>query len=286
MDKRRGFAPLEASRIRKVPQPRARILTGFTLIELLVVIAIIALLLSIIIPSLRAARQLTQGVVCTSNVKQMSVGWTMYADENDSKLVGAQVSLNTWVAHEWVHRRVQSPDPGFIGGMSAHESELAGIKSGALYPYLNSTKVFHCVADPTWKKNKLKATLDATESPYRSYAIQDGMGGWGYFNQEPVHKITEVKEPAKKYVFLEEDEGQGAHNWGSWILDKDGDSFWDPISIWHKKSSTLGFADGHAELHLWKEKTTWQVSTGELPPGTLVPGSEDLKFVQNGYVVR
>ena len=260
--------------------------TGFTLIELLVVIAIIALLLSIIMPSLRAAKQLAQGMVCTSNVRQLSVGWTMYADENDSKLVGAQVSLSPWVAHEWVHRRVQGGDPGFIGGISAHESELAGIRTGALYPYLNTTKVFHCVADPTWKKNKLKATLEAKESPYRSYAIQDGLNGTGYFDQKPVHKITQIKEPAKIYVFLEEDEGQGAHNWGSWILDKDGDSFWDPISIWHKKSSTLGFADGHAELHLWKEKTTWQVSTGELPAGTPVPGSEDLKFIQNGYVVR
>jgi len=261
-------------------------LCGFTLIELLVVVAIIALLMAIIMPSLRAARQLAQGTVCTSNVRQLSMAWTVYADGNDSKMVGAQVSLNTWVSYEWVHRRAESGDPGFIAGMSGHDSELAGIRSGALYPYLKTTKVFHCVADASWKKNKHKASLTAVESPYRSYAVQDGLNGWGYFEQEPVHKITELREPAKKYVFLEEDEGQGSHNWGSWILDKDGNSFWDPISIWHKKSSTLGFADGHAELHLWKEKSTWQVSSGELPPGTAVGGSEDLKYVQDGYVVR
>jgi prepilin-type N-terminal cleavage/methylation domain-containing protein len=259
---------------------------AFTLIELLVVIAIIALLLSIMMPALRAARELAYGTVCTSNVRQLSTAWTLYADENDSRMVGAQVSLSDWVSYEWVHRRAQSGDPGFFPGMSAHESELAGIKTGALYPYVKTTKVFHCVADASWKKNKYKASLDAKESPYRSYAIQDGLNGWGYFDQEPVHRITEFKEPARIYVLLEEDEGRGQHNWGSWILDKDGDSFWDPISIWHRKSSTLGYADGHAELHLWKEKTTWQVSTGELPPGTSVPGSEDLKYMQDGYIVR
>jgi hypothetical protein len=168
----------------------------------------------------------------------------------------------------------------------------AGIRSGALYRYLKTTKVFHCVADASWKKNKHKTSLQPTESPYRSYAIQDGLNGGQppdgtryYFDQKTAKKASQLRNPSRIYVTLEEDEGTNAHNWGSWILDKDGDSFWDPISIWHKKSSTLGFADGHADLHLWKEKSTWQVSSGELPPGTSVPGSEDLKFVQDGYVV-
>jgi prepilin-type N-terminal cleavage/methylation domain-containing protein len=107
-----------------------------------------------------------------------------------------------------------------------------------------------------------------------------------YSGQEPTRRTTELTNLGRIYVRLEEDEGRGAHNWGSWTLDKDGNSFWDSISIWHKKSSTLGYADGHAELNLWKEKTTWQVSTGELPPGTAVSGSEDLRYMQEGYVVR
>jgi len=267
--------------------------TAFTLIELLVVISIIALLLAIIMPSLRAAKQLAQGTACTSNVRQLMTAWVMYADDNDSKMASAQVYTNMWVAHQWVNRVAQSGDPGFMAGMSAHESELAGIKTGALYPYLKTTKVYHCVADESWKKNKHKTSLGTTESPYRSYAIQDGLNGGQppngaghYFGQKPARRTTELKNLGRIYVTLEEDEGRSAHNWGSWILDKDDNSFWDPISIWHKKSSTLGYADGHAELHLWREKTTWQVSTGELPPGTAVSGSEDLKYVQDGYVVR
>jgi prepilin-type N-terminal cleavage/methylation domain-containing protein/prepilin-type processing-associated H-X9-DG protein len=267
-----------------VCRPQGNSGRAFTLIELLVVIAIIAVLMGILMPSLRAARESARGAVCLSNLRQLSVAWTLYVDGNDSRMVGAQVMAGQWIQDNWVHRRVESGDPGFVSGMSGHETELAGIKNGALYPYLNSTKVFHCRSDASWKANKNKASLGSTESPYRSYAIQDGLNGTGYFNQKPVRSITKLKRPGTLYVFIEEDEGSGAHNWGSWIMDKDGDAFHDPISIWHNKSSTLGFADGHAERHMWRDKTTWQVSSGELGPGTPMNDSADLRYMQMGYV--
>jgi len=56
--------------------------SGFTLIELLVVIAVIAVLISILVPILRAARQQSKAVACGSNLKQLSLALTAYEQEN------------------------------------------------------------------------------------------------------------------------------------------------------------------------------------------------------------
>lgn len=60
---------------------------AFTLIELLVVIAITGLLFSILLPSLHSARASVRTVTCASNLKQLGVGWAMYADQSGGSIV-------------------------------------------------------------------------------------------------------------------------------------------------------------------------------------------------------
>ena len=60
---------------------------GFTLIELLVVIAIIALLMAILLPSLRKAKESAQKVVCTSNLGQWGKIWGMYLNYNNNRFM-------------------------------------------------------------------------------------------------------------------------------------------------------------------------------------------------------
>jgi prepilin-type N-terminal cleavage/methylation domain-containing protein/prepilin-type processing-associated H-X9-DG protein len=72
-----------------------RITRGFTLIELLVVIAVIALLMSILMPALNAAREQSRKAVCAQNEKNTALGLIMYANDYNGKLPLNEV--NRWV---------------------------------------------------------------------------------------------------------------------------------------------------------------------------------------------
>lgn len=70
---------------------------GFTLIELLVVIAIIALLLSILVPALNMAREHAQNVLCFSRLRQFSIMFEMYTEENNDSMPAGWNSGKMWM---------------------------------------------------------------------------------------------------------------------------------------------------------------------------------------------
>ena len=110
---------------------------GFTLIELLVVISIIALLISILLPALSAAREASRTVACASNLKQLGLANALYQNDFDQYFPFARTSPENFFWHTTLR--------GYVGGSSrtlgaaASSGELEALRGAFLCPSARST---------------------------------------------------------------------------------------------------------------------------------------------------
>lgn len=236
---------------------------GLTLVELLLVTAIVASLIAISLPTLVSVRNHAQGAVCIQNINTLSMAWLMYKDDNDDRLVGGMAGERS---SDWV---LLPPE----GSEDMAEAEKEGIRHGALFRHTGSTlEVYRCPADQR-------------EAAYRSYSIAGGANGevW-QATYARAERYSQILRPATTYIFVEESDPTGT-NRGSWVLNPKTRTWVDPLAVWHnRRSSSLGYADGHAETRRWVDHSTVEMSTKQefFYP---VPETEgrDLQFMLSGF---
>jgi prepilin-type N-terminal cleavage/methylation domain-containing protein/prepilin-type processing-associated H-X9-DG protein len=242
---------------------------GFTLIELLVVIAIIAVLLAILMPALNRAKEQGKRAACLSNLKQLTLAWIMYADENDDKLVNGDTGEYSIHPNEtpWVLRDWQA-------GMTERQKRQA-IINGALWPYTKELKLYKC---PTVRDVVRGSQREAI---LRTYSVADSMNckDWPSMNAKMIKKRMDIENPAYRIVFLD-DGGTNTSALGGWTVYVTEEKWWDPPPVRHGDGSTFSFADGHSEYHKWKDPRT--IAFGKrLPPtaqSEVQSGNPDIRW--------
>lgn len=246
-------------------------LGGFTLVELLVVIGIIAILVSILLPVLNKAREQAKSVTCMSNEKQIMTGFVMYVADHKGATPFFPGVGTTYPGTTPFKRSLGYYMDGAAGGDAKIRYDV-----GSFWPYLTNSlhytgipakgkattappevlyRVYNCPTDTDFRTVRL-SSIDKTASFNRNFTYSWNRGlycdpphplGDGaplrWNNDNPVSRISQIREPAHKIVLEEEH----SPNDGWSFMGYPGNDLDDTPGIRHTGRANYGFADGHVE---------------------------------------
>jgi hypothetical protein len=217
-----------------------------------------------------------------NNTKQLTLAWTMESGDNNEVLCGSR----TWVAGD------VSLSGNGSSGTAFNADDFVDINGknltvSPLYPYVGkNVKVFKCPGDLRTTVYPRQGTLPVCRSlsmnSYLGVDPGDNLSLWdkSYFGYR---KTTDMIRPGPVNTFVFLDEGPSIND-GFFATNMDtydpndmaGKRWTDVPATYHCGAGSFSFADGHSEVHKWKDSRTATAKIGENCPNNL-----DLDWVQS-----